>query len=203
MSSDLSWIPYIYEITFKARQKAAWVLSVFYSRSEAIMLTVYKSMVHSLLEYCCPLWSPESVQKVFTSNLSGMPELIYWQRPQSLQRRQEPDIIFHMWKILNKKTSNDLKGKFVFRLRLGNQAKIPSFKKNSSAFNWAAYERSPTTNLIRDMDVCRIQLNEFSLSVPDTPPVRSYTFANLNSLLYWRKEKEASASWSGHQRRLY
>ena len=41
MSSDLSWIPYIYEITCKARQKAAWVLSVFYSRSEAIMLTLY------------------------------------------------------------------------------------------------------------------------------------------------------------------
>ena len=77
MSSDLSWIPYIYEITCKARQKAAWVLSVFYFRSEAIMLTLYKSMVHSLLEYCCPLWSPESVQNVFTSKISGMPELIY------------------------------------------------------------------------------------------------------------------------------
>ena len=28
MSSDLSWSPYIYEITGKARQKAAWVLAV-------------------------------------------------------------------------------------------------------------------------------------------------------------------------------
>ena len=73
---------YIYEITGKARQKAAWVLAVFRSRSKDIMLTLYmKSMVCSLLEYCSPLWNPvkifaiqelESVQKVFTSKISGI-----------------------------------------------------------------------------------------------------------------------------------
>ena len=126
MSSDLSWTPYIYEIICKARQKAAWVLSVFYSRSEAIIPALYKSMVRSLLEYCCPLWSPvkimdipelESVQKVFTSKISGMSELNYWQRLQklslmSLQKRRERYIILHTWKILNKKTSNDLHVQF-------------------------------------------------------------------------------------------
>ena len=48
-----------------------------------------------------------------------------------------------MWKILNSKTNNDLIIEVVFRLRLGNLAKIPVCKKKSSAFHWtAAYERS-------------------------------------------------------------
>ena len=86
MSSDIPWSPYIYEITGKARQKAAWVLAVFHSRSKDIMLTLYKSMARSLLEYCSPLWNTvkifaiqelESVQKVFKSKISGMTELNY------------------------------------------------------------------------------------------------------------------------------
>ena len=86
MASDLSWTHYILNITSKARQKAAWVLSVFHSRSPEIMLTLYKSMVRSLLEYCCPLWSPtkvtdilelENVQKLFTTKIAGMSELNY------------------------------------------------------------------------------------------------------------------------------
>ena len=44
-------------------------------------------MVRSQIEYCSPLWNPvkissiqesESVQKVFTSKISGMTELNYW-----------------------------------------------------------------------------------------------------------------------------
>ena len=126
MTSDLSWTHYILDITSKARQKAAWVLSVFYSRSPEIMLTLYKSMVRSLLEYCCPLWSPtkvtdiqelENVQKIFTTKIAGMSELNYWERLKklSLQRRRERYIILHMWKILNAKTSNDLSIEFVFQ----------------------------------------------------------------------------------------
>ena len=79
-------------------------------RSKDIMLTLYKSMVRSQLEYCSPLWNPakissiqelESVQKVFTSKISGMTELNYWDRLRqlslmSLQRRRERYIILHM-----------------------------------------------------------------------------------------------------------
>ena len=55
-----------------------------HSRSEIIMLTLFKSIVRNLLEYCCPLWNPvkimdiqelESVQKVFTTKISGMKDL--------------------------------------------------------------------------------------------------------------------------------
>ena len=230
LTSDLSWTPFILEITSKARQKAAWVLSVFHSRSPDIMLALYKSMVRSLLEYCCPLWNPtkvadiqelENVQKVFTRKILGMSDLNYWERLEklslfSLQRRRERYIILHMWKILNSATSNDLNIEFYFRPRLGNLAKIPPCKKNSSKFHWSTYERSFAVmgpklwncipyniNSIQNMDIFKLRLNEFLKSVPDTPPVRGYSPSNSNSLLCWRKDKEASASWSGHTRRLY
>ena len=93
MASDLSWTHYILDITGKARQKAAWILSVFHSRSPEIMLTLYKYKVRSLLEYCCPLWSPtkvtdiqelENVQKIFITKIAGMSELNYWERLKKL-----------------------------------------------------------------------------------------------------------------------
>ena len=110
-----SWSPHIREITDRARKKAAGVLSVFFTRSSEIMLTLYKSMVRSLLEYCSPLWNPlkisdiqelESVQKAFTARISGLKDVHYWDRLKqlslmSLQRRRERYIIIHMWKILN------------------------------------------------------------------------------------------------------
>ena len=86
VSSDLSWSPHIATIANKARQKASWVLSVFHTRSISIMLTLYKSMVRSLVEYCCPLWHPtkirdiqelESVQKTFTARITGMHDMHY------------------------------------------------------------------------------------------------------------------------------
>ena len=103
VSDDVSWTPHIISISSKARQKAAWVLSVFYTRSPTVMLTLYKSMVRSLLEFCSPLWNPvkitdiqelESVQKTFTSKIYGCKELNYWERLKklslmSLQRRRE------------------------------------------------------------------------------------------------------------------
>ena len=205
MSSDLSWSPYIYEITGKARQKAAWVLAVFRSRSKDIMLTLYKSMVRSQLEYCSPLWNPvkissiqelESVQKVFTSKISGMTELNYWDRLRqlslmSLQRRRERYIILHMWKVLHSITSNDLNIEFVHRPRLGHQAKVPVRNRSSSAFHLSAYEHSFAVmgpklwncipyvlNTIQDFPSFKRKLTVFLLSLPDTPPARGYTQAN-------------------------
>ena len=150
-----------------------------------------------------------------------MSGLDYWERLEalslfSLQRRRERYIILHMWKILNRKTSNDVKVQFVNRPRLGNIAKIPDCNRNSSAFHQTVYEHSFAVmgpklwnsipyhlNSIQDMELFKVRLNEFLKSVPDTPPVRGYSPANSNSLLCWRKDKEASASWSGHTRRLY
>ena len=216
VSSDLSWSPHIATIANKARQKASWVLSVFHTRSISIMLTLYKSMVRSLVEYCCPLWHPtkirdiqelESVQKTFTARIAGMQDMHYWDRLihlslMSLQRRRERFIILHMWKILNNRTSNDLEVQFVSRPRFGNLAVIPSKFPSSSAANQSLYDQSFAVqgpklwnaipyhlNVIDDLEHFKDQLTKFMLSFPDKPPIRGYSPPNSNSLLCWRKEQ--------------
>ena len=225
VSNDLSWQPHIKTIANKARQKAAWVFSVFQTRSTVIMLTLYKSMVRSLLEYCCPLWHPskicdiqelESVQKAFTARITGMRDLHYWDRLQrlslmSLQRRRERFILLHMWKILHHHTSNDINVQFVSRPRFGNLAVIPSACRHSSAANQSLYDNSFAVigpklwnampyhlNCIGDREHFKSQLTQFVLSLPDTPPIRGYTPQNSNSLLCWRNDREISSLWGGH-----
>ena len=191
------------------------------------MLTLYKSMVRSLLEYCCPLWHPskisdiqelESVQKAFTARISGMRDIHYWDRLQrlslmSLQRRRERFILLHMWKILNMHTSNDIDVQFVSRPRLGNLAIVPSACRFSSVANRSLYECSFSVigpklwnampyhlNVISDQELFKSQLTKFLLSLPDTPPIRGYSPKNTNSLLCWRNDREASTLWGGQTR---
>ncbi len=225
VSSDLSWSPHIRVIANKARQKASWVFSIFQTRSPVIMLTLYKSMVRSLLEYCSALWHPskisdiqelESVQKAFTARICGMRDLHYWDRLQrlslmSLQRRRERFILLHMWKILHLHTSNDINVQFVHRPRFGTLAVIPSTRKNSSAANQSLFDNSFSVmgpklwnampyhlNVISDKELFKSQLTQFMLSLPDTPPIRGYTPQNSNSLLCWRNDREVSSLWGGH-----
>ena len=68
--------PHISNMVTKARSTLSWVFSVFKTRDRTDMITLYKSLVRSLLEYCCPQWDPtkatdiqmpEGVQRTFTS----------------------------------------------------------------------------------------------------------------------------------------
>ena len=223
---DLSWSPHIRSISNKARQKAAWVLIVFYTRSPPVMLTLYKSMVRSLLEFCSPLWNPtkisdiqelEGVQKTFTAKIYGCRDLDYWERLKklslmSLQRRRERYILVHIWKILYGQTSNDLQIQFHSRSRLGTLATIPSLSRASSSRHQSMYDSSFAVlgpklwnampyylNGIAEFAPFKSRLTAFMLSVPDKPPVRGYTTPNSNSLLAWRVDPSASALWGGQR----
>ena len=57
VSNDLSWSRHIGSMVTKARSKLSWVFSVFKTRDRTVMTTLYKSLVRSTLEYCCPLES--------------------------------------------------------------------------------------------------------------------------------------------------
>ena len=224
VSSDLSWSIHIRSITDKARQKASWVFSVFHTRSPHVMLTLYKSMVRSLVEYCCPLWNPnniadiqelESVQRTFTSRIAGCRELDYYERLRklslmSLQRRRERYIILHMWKILHGVSNNALGIKFTERLRSGIQAVLPSMTKGCRAAQQSAYDSSFAVmgpklwnaipfHLNREgcFETFKSKLTKFLLSVPDTPPTRGYSATNPNSLLDWRMDSSTTELWGG------
>ena len=113
MSSDYTWSAHISTIAEEGRKMLSWILGIFQDRTRLTMLTLYKSMVRSKLEYCCPLWNPslvaemlklERIQRIFTSKVEGCRELTYWERLkylriQSLQRRRERYVIIHTWKI--------------------------------------------------------------------------------------------------------
>jgi hypothetical protein len=120
------------------------------------MTTLYKSLIRSLLEYCCPLWNPgkvteihltEGVQRTFTSRVGGLQHLNYWERLKelkmmSLQRRRERYIILIMWKILHKVVPNCCAIKFRVTSRQGEVALIPPLSKTSSQSNQSLYDRS-------------------------------------------------------------
>ena len=112
VSADLSGSFHIANAVCKARSKAFWILSVFKTRERSVMMTLYKSLVHSLLEYCCPLWNHskitdiiqllESVQRTFTNRIAGLQGTDYWDRLKtlklmSLKRRRQWYITLQMW----------------------------------------------------------------------------------------------------------
>ena len=120
VSSDLNWSTQIGNMVKKARSTLSWVFSVFKTRDRTVMTTLYKSLVRSLLEYCCPLWDPvkvteiqllEGVQRTFTDRICGLENMNYWERLShlklmSLQRRRERYTILMMWKILHNVVPN-------------------------------------------------------------------------------------------------
>ena len=75
------------------------------------MLTLLKSLVIPLIEYCCQLWNPwkpkdiqaiEAIQRTFTCKITEVQHLNYWERLHelklySLQRRRERYIIIYIW----------------------------------------------------------------------------------------------------------
>ncbi len=225
VSKDLSWTPHINAAVSRARGVAAWVSSVFKTRDVTTMLTLYKLLVRSHLEYCCPLWNPssitdiqslESVQRTVTSKIWGVQHLDYWMRLRalklmSLQRRRERYIIIHMWKILHMHCPNDLNIQFSAPTRHGIGAKVPALSKSSSARHQSLYDSSFAvlgprlwntlpSHLpeIADPIVFKQKLTNFLLTIPDKPPVSGYCCANNNSLIQWCENKAGTKllGWS-------
>ena len=74
MSNTATFTLYIKNMIKKARDKMGWLLRVFQALGRSRMLTLLKSLVIPLLEYCCQLWNPwkaegiqaiEAIQRTF------------------------------------------------------------------------------------------------------------------------------------------
>ena len=208
VTDDLSWSKHITSLVDKARGVLFWVLSVFKSREKDVMLTLYKSLVRSHLEYCSPLWHPtkirdieliESVQREFTRRIVGYQSFSYWERLQildlwSLQRRRERFIVITMWKVLNKVIPNP-NIRFRPPSRLGIQAIIPSINMRTGAVNRTLYDNSffvvgpvlwnslpSKLTSIQVMSTFKNQLDILLNTLPDNPPVTGYMRTHTNSL---------------------
>ena len=210
VSNNLSWSRQIGSMDTKARSKLSWVFSVFKTRDRTVMTTLYKSLVRSTIEYCCPLWNPgkvtdiqlvEGFQRTFTSRISGLQHLNYWERLahlklMSLQRRREIHVILMMWKILHKVVPNCCDIKFKMTPRNGIIAVIPPLAKSSTLRNQTLYDRSfavqgpklwnkvpNTVKTAQSLDSFKISLSKFLALIPDNPPVSGYSCSWSNSLV--------------------
>ena len=209
ISADLSWKTQISSVVSKGRSIAAWVLSVFKSREPEVMMTLYKTYVRSQLEYCSILWHPqtiedieliEGVQRTFTSKISGLSDMRYWERLEvlnlmSLQRRRERYILIMMWKIHNGFVPNDMRIEFRLNERLGLRAGFPGIPRGCRDRVRTQYDSSfaylgpklwnllpKSINSIDKLQKFKGELTRFVLSLPDKPPVHGYARENNNSL---------------------
>lgn len=120
MSCDGTFSKHITEVVSKANQMCGWILRTFKTRDRTPMLTLWKSLVRSNIDYCCQLWNPtktgevqaiEQIQRSFIRKISGMQTLSYWEQLSalslySLERRRERYMIMYVWRILEGLTPN-------------------------------------------------------------------------------------------------
>ena len=113
LSSDCTISIHIDNVVTSVSKMLGWVLRTFRSRSKVVMMTCWSSLLQSRLDYCCQLWSScdqasitklEGLAKQFSSHITGMEGLDYWERLKALQmysqeRRRERYLIIYIWKL--------------------------------------------------------------------------------------------------------
>ena len=113
------------------------------SKEEGSMLTLYKTLVRPLLDYCSPVWSPyrkndimkiEKIQKRYTKMIEGCKGLNYGERLERLslttleERRHRADLI-QVFKIINDKGKTYPNDFFTFSKRTGRKNTMKLYKK--------------------------------------------------------------------------
>ena len=212
ISSDLTFSTHIENIVAAATKMVGWVCRTFRRRSRMLMLTAWKSLIQSKLDYCSQLWSPsdqasisslEGVARNFTSRIAGMDGLDYWERLQSLrmysqERRRERYQIIFIWK-LSQGLVTGYHLPFQQNVRRGLLVSVPPMATTSAAAVKKARESSLQVkgarlfNLVprdlRDMkavtvDTFKVGLDAWLANIPDQPTIPGRQRAALtNSLI--------------------
>ena len=155
ISSDLSFSIHILNTVTAANRLVGWALRTFRRRSRMVMMTIWKSLIQSKVDYCSQLWSPtdqssisklESIARHFTAKISGLEDMDYWDRLKSLhlysqERRRERYRILFIWKVLQGYTQgytvNSLENP-----RRGRLVIVPSYSAGAPAAVRRAKEAS-------------------------------------------------------------
>ena len=172
------------------------------------MSHLYKSLIRSRVEYCCPLWDPakiedivtlEGVQRSFTSRIDSISHLHYYDRLKylkmmSLQRRRERYSIIMMFKILHNMSPNDIGIEFTQSDRRGIRAKVPKITRDAKLKHRTQYDNSFAVrgpmlwNRIPahitnkpSLDSFKFALTTWLYSLPDRPPIQG--ISSRNSIL--------------------
>ena len=199
-------------MTSDARRISGWVLRAFKTREVKAMLILYKSLVRSKLEYCCPIWDTpkisdiqkvEAVQRQFTKRIDGMRDLSYWERLKklnlySMQRRRERYSIIMIWKMANGEAPINIGMKFYDSGRLGIKAERPTSPTTTQVSVATKYHNSfgcratrlwntlpSDVNKAENLPTFKVLLGKWLARFPDRPPVVGYTRQNDNSVLDW------------------
>ena len=147
MEDSGSFSQHIRSIVDDAKRQCAWILRTFKTREVQPLLTLWKSLVQSKLEYCSQLWCPlkrgdiqaiEMVQRSFLRKLSGLNSLSYWEQLEvlklySLERRRERYRIIYIWRILEEQVPNigTQKVSAKWHIRRGRECMIPRVNRTA------------------------------------------------------------------------
>ena len=148
MSNNVTFSEHINKICQKARDMCSWILRTFKARTPILMLTLWRSLVQPILDYCSQLWCPisigqikqiEEIQKAFTRKIRSGQSENYWLRLKtyrlySQERRRERYRILYLWKIREKivpPVGEGNSGLFKLHARNGQTCDIPLAGRNT------------------------------------------------------------------------
>ena len=86
ISSNCSLDVHINILCKKCTDLSVWILRTFTSRNSTTLMTLFKALILSILDYCSQLWSPhlirhiiqiKKVQHSFTKFITGMRDCLY------------------------------------------------------------------------------------------------------------------------------
>ena len=221
VSSDCSFEFHITNLNKRTTHLTGWILRTFCSRDKLTMLTLFKALVMSRMDYGSQLWSPyltkhinmiEKTQRSFTRYISGMQGLSYQERLAvlklySLQRRRERYIIIYVWKILECQVPNfsppirsrtsDRRGRTCIASHVG-VGRLGTLAYNS--FRWRAirmFNQLPLS--LRNTTVCSVydfkkKLDLYLSTVPDIPCRPGFSNSlDHGDCLRWRTPRDGLA----------
>ena len=196
VSSDCSFEFHITNLNIRTTHLTGWILRTFCFRDKLTVLTLFKALIMSRMDYGSQLWSPywtkhinmiEKTQRSFIRYISGMQGLSYPEglavlKLYSLQRRRERYIILYVWKILECQVPNfsppirsrtsDLRGRTCIASHVG-VGRLGTLAYNS--FRWRTIRMFNQLPLfLRNTTVCPVysfkkKLDLYLSTVPGIP----------------------------------